>query len=357
METTSALPYTPFLKLKQNEVMAVYELKDETKESLKPLFDFPKGKDESDEEIVKYTERISKQLSRYLGEDFPFYLDTFDIDDIKIDGLNSYEYILQAFEDCTVTPVVGIDRSDEHIDSVVNLLSDGRISNSTLAIRFQLEEMASYAAIEDEIDELLSDLISKFENIDIICDLRVCNSHKAETTVPITQRFITDFVANYDTKKVIVTGSSIPSVITDICPPQTVTDVLRSEIPIILSIENALNFEGDFFLGDYTVVSPDYSDLDIDGKLMRSRTASKLVYSFERSHRVWRGTTLKMEGNKQYNEHASSLVSSSIYRGNSFSWADNEFQIKSSLTTGFSPGSMIKHAVNAHIEFMNNIGV
>ena len=181
--------------------------------------------------------------------------------------------------------------------------------------------------------------------------------HNALSTSLSTKTFIEKFVQNFPVNKVIITGSSIPSIISEICPPQNQRTCLRKEIEIFLIVKNAYRLEPRLIFGDYTVVSPEYSDIEIQAELMRSVMTSKLIYSHDHSHTIWRGTSLKMEGEKQYNEHLAVLISLPIFRGFAFSWADNEFYKKSSLYSGFSAGSMIKHTINAHMEFMITRGI
>lgn len=349
--------YIPFLKLKQNEIMALKELHPTSITKVSPFFDFPMGKDDTPSKFRDYSKAKAKQIKAHLGENFQCYIDDYDTTEFEIEGSHSYSILLQEFSTCSVIPVTGLDRTEEHTQSIIESVRSNLISSNVFAYRIQLEDIQSYEAIEDEIEESTAELSEVFNFIDLVIDLRVSLNHDVNATAANATTFIRSFVNNFPVRKVIIAGSSISSIITEICPPQTNRENKRKEVEIFLAIRNSYQLEPELIFADYTVISPEYSDTTMEPELIRSVMTSKLIYSHDHSHTIWRGTAMRMEGEKQYNEHAQALISSPIYRGAQFSWADGEFFIKSSLLSGFSAGSMLKHTINAHIEFMIKIGI
>lgn len=349
--------YIPFLKLKQNEIMALKELTGPCRGNLLPFFDFPMGMHDNLSKFQDYAKARAKQIRTHIGDNFRCYIDDYDANEFLIGAHHSYFVLLNEFANCSPIPVTGIDRTDDHKQSILDAISSGVITSDSFAFRIQLEDIHSYNAIEDEITESLSELMDVFQSIDLIIDLRVTLNHDVNTTSSNISVFVDRFLQNFPVNKVIITGSSIPSIVTNVCPPQSRRTFSRKEVEIFSAVKHTYRLDPQLVIGDYTVVSPEYSDISIQAELMRSVMTSKLIYSHNRSHTVWRGTSLRMEGEKQYNEHAADLVSLPIYRGSTYSWADGEFFTKSTLLSGFSASSMVKHTINAHVEFMIMTGI
>lgn len=351
------ITYIPFLKLKQNEIMALKELTGSSKSNLLPFFDFPKGNHDNLEKFQTYVVAKAKQIRTHVGNDLQCYIDDYDVDEFLVDGQHSYNFLLDKFSDFSPIPVTGLDRTNEHKQSILSAVASGSITSKLFAFRVHFEDIQSYSAVEDEIIESVEDLIDNFEGMDLIIDLRVSLQYDVNSTVNSAIKFINCFVNQFHVNRVIITGSSISSIITNICKSKTQTTIARKEVEIFLKIQNKYTLDPRLIIGDYTVVSPEYSDLSIEPELMRTVMTSKLIYSHDHSHTIWRGASLRMEGNKQYNKHAAELIKLPIYRGPTFSWADGEFDNKSTLSDGFSASSVVKHSVNAHIEFMIRTGI
>ena len=102
------IKYTPFLKLKQNEIGALRELHGDVIEFIKPLFDLPRtSRKQSEKEIAKRIEMAFKCMEKLDKENkLEFYLDNFDLDDdIKIKGIDQYHFILAKFDRFSPIPV------------------------------------------------------------------------------------------------------------------------------------------------------------------------------------------------------------------------------------------------------------
>lgn len=354
---TDIHPYTPFLKLKQNEIMALKELDPVLRESIIPFFDFPKGKDENEKSFKNHANKKSKQIEKHLGKNYQIYLDTFDTNDIIVDGIHSYEYLLSEFSSLDVIPVIGLDRTENHCQSILSAKANGKNCSDILALRILPEDFKSYTAIEVDIEESLCDLLAFFNKIDLIFDCRVCTNLDSSTIANDINQFAEQFALQYPLNKIIVTGSSIPSNIAEICPPLSEKSIERNEVFIFYQVMKDYGLKYSLVPGDYTTVSPDYSDIELDERMIQARTTSKLIYGHDTIHHIWRGGSLKTNGYDQYNAHILALTKRSFYRGQHFSWADSIFNQKKNGFKGFGPGPMIKYTINAHIAFMLKVGI
>ncbi len=91
--------YTPFLKLKTNEVTALGEFDISLQSELTPFFDFPRDSDDmSEEKFIIKAGKAKKSVLKHLKNIPSFYLDNFDIDSsFTIDGDSNYKYLLELF--------------------------------------------------------------------------------------------------------------------------------------------------------------------------------------------------------------------------------------------------------------------
>lgn len=115
--------------------------------------------------------------------------------------------------------------------------------------------------------------------------------------------------ADHAYEGIVITGSSLPPVIGDILATNNEIHLVRNEIGIY-NLAVKLISDAKIFFGDYTVVSPNYSDSDIAPQNMLNVTAPKVVYSYSQNHYIVRGGSLKSHprGFKQYNDIAAKIV-------------------------------------------------
>jgi len=350
--------YIPFLKLKPNEIMALKELETTSKQQLTPFFDFPYKKKRTEDEFKKTANDMILKINRYLKDVPYFYLDNFDVDsNLTIDGGNNYIYLLNACDGLFVVPVISIDRSSEHMQSVCNAKDNRHLISDRVALRFVEEDFNNFNVVADEIEELLADTFSKFTCIDLIIDCRICSDQNIDSLVSKITAFIKDFNSTYPISKAIVTGSSISASIGDILKTNNEVELPRVELYIFDKVSTQIGDDFNLVLGDYGIVSPDYSDLSIDPRLILSVTTSKFFYTFDRSHYVIRGGSLKKHkrGYGQYNDAAEIIVAKPFFRGSDYSFGDNFIEEKSrSIGSNVTPSTILKPTINSHVAYMLN---
>jgi hypothetical protein len=166
--------------------------------------------------------------------------------------------------------------------------------------------------------------------------------------------FINEISRNTIFQKVIVTGSSITASIRDILEPNNTIIINRVELEIFSMVSATLS---NVVLGDYTTVSPNYSDVLIPGQLMRKVTAPKVMYAFGNQLYIMRGSALEghPRGNKQYNDLSAILVNQNFFRSSGFSFGDLYITDKANnIGADATPSTIPKPLINAHITFMLN---
>lgn len=361
MTEINELFYIPFLKLKQNEIMALKELDPVIKEVITPFFDYPPDQDEKkpkkmDEKVPK----LAKQLSTHFGSRKTIYVDSYDIDDQLIAGVHSYLYLLRELNAMQCIPVTGIDRTPEHKQAIKDFLAESEEPENTIALRITYEDFQSYYAIEYEIEDALNGLLNDlFTQIDLVMDCRITHwmdDAKVDETANNITDFILKFTKNYPVRNVIVTGSSIPLMLKEICPTHNYRLLIRNEVIIYEKVSTFLKgYEKHIYMGDFTTVSPEFAQPNIIATL---NAVSKLIYAHQDIQHIWRGGQVRLKnGTKNYhyyNNHIRALlaITPSIFRHNN-SWGDIKFYDKRSDNSGFTASNIIKPMISSHISYMS----
>lgn len=346
--------YTPFFKFKTNEVAGLSVLSSTLKAEVTPFFDLARKKGMTRAAFEQTVESCYKKAEKYLAA-FPYiFIDSFDIpDSIAKAGSPNCRVVIEAFADFEYVPVLGLDRAADHNQAILDAKADGEIISDKVAVRFQPDEFASFNLIEDELIELINTGSEFFSNWIFVFDCRVClESNRIKLATNIAN-FISAANKVIEVHKYIVVGSSIPASITDIAKPSDESVIARAELEIFHAAQSMV---GGILLslGDYTIVSPTYSELTIAPELLLSVTAPKVFYAFENYHYIARGRRIKTDGYGQYDDICEELVSKAYYRKAPYSWGDNFIQQRADgyREKNITPSTILKPTICAHIEYM-----
>ncbi|PKO28928.1 MAG: hypothetical protein CVU36_14225 [Betaproteobacteria bacterium HGW-Betaproteobacteria-9] len=347
--------YTPFLKFKQNEILALAELPKQVSESLCPLFDVPRPQNETEQSIAaRLNLAVSRLAPRLPG--MQFYLDNYDLDDsISVGGLPQYQYILQAVAGFDVIPVIALNRSADHNVAALGFMS---ARTKKVALRLTRGDMDSYGLTKSLLAPLWGKLIAANpERVDLILDLRII-SEDLDTLVGLLNSFLTSFLSDFPVSKIILSGSSMSPLIGDIVATHSESEIDRLEwilwqklrLVISKSVSDIVGY------GDYGHVSPEYSDADLDPRILQSVSTPKVFYTYKDKLYAIRGGSFKTtpSGYGQYYQIADVLVQKKFYRGPNFSFGDayifnRSFHAKPRAPKGGSQGSWIKATLTSHI--------
>lgn len=347
--------YTPFLKMKVNECAALQELPADIYPKIVPFFDLPHKKDRDAAGLDKLISDSSKKMKKMAGRIPRFFLDMYDIpDSIASQGAGIFSAVALAFQGQDFVPVAGLDRSQKYISSILLAQSSGLLTSKMLAIRLVEDDFESHSACKTDIAVLVANAKSAgFTDFVLILDMRVCVGKSPQILASTLLKFIGAVAQASIFKKVIITGSSITAQIVQIVSTGTTQAVERFELQTFNLIkalpENLVGF------GDYTIVSPDYSEIDFPKELLRNVTAPKLCYSYDDVHYIDRGGALKTHklGSGQYNSMAAKLVKELFFRQAGYSFGEN-FLLEKAKGQGSSvtPSSILKPTICAHMTYM-----
>jgi hypothetical protein len=343
--------YIPFLKAKRGELTAMGDLSPEVKQVICPFFDFPRKKENyNSETYAAIAQSTAKSLKKHWGTNSEFYFDDFDISQkLTIKGEHPYAYVLKALNGFQVIPVVALDRNN-HNAAVARLKSNGEIDSTTVAFRAEQGDFDDFDAKQDQIDYDLAAVIENFEAIDLILDCRVCSGLDVSSTAQQITAFAQKFSKVYAVRRVIVTGSSIPASLGDLVESNSIATVPRRELAIISKAQSLSDLN--LVAGDYATVSPFYSDADFEPELFPKVTSPRLIYSFNHSHYITRGSSLASGGYDQYVGLTKQLCGQGFFR-KGCSTGETYFLEKSRGIGGRAMNNtVVKPSVVSHITYM-----
>jgi hypothetical protein len=346
--------YIPFLKLKVNEIGALKELAPSLKPVVTPFFDIAKKKSMSPEGLADVISRGAKSVQKNLSQFPEFYLDSYDIDDyLFINGDHNYLHVVQEFKNTNFIPIVGLDRTPRRNAIVFEAKKSGLIKSSRIAIRLQSDDFESYKVVEQEIKDLFK-AGAAFTKWDLIFDNRVCINIDAMARAAKIVNFISEVASKLAIDRYIVSGSSIPASIGEILATEADLAHPRTELTIYRAVKAATGSQPVLF-GDYTIVSPLYSDLDIPAAALRNVITAKIAYTHGNVHYICRGGALRSHarGELQYNDIARAIIGSHFYRGAPYSFGDNFLDEKANfIGASVTASSILKPTINLHITYM-----
>lgn len=346
--------YVPFLKFKVNEVAGLSALSAELQKKLTPFFDFARKDGMTREEFKKNVEACYKKAEKYLKV-FPYiFVDSFDIpDSIAEPKSPNCQIIIDEFSEIKYVPVLGLDRAINHNRAIFDAKAANEIISNKVAIRFQAEEFSSFDLIKEELLDLVAEGSKVFSDWVFIFDCRVClESNRMKLATEIAN-FVSAAHEAMEVQQYIIVGSSIPASITDIAKPSDESILTRAELDIFHATQSKVKGIP-LSLGDYTIVSPLYSDLTLPPELLLSVTAPKVFYAFENYHYIARGGRIKTGGYGQYDVICEQIVTKKFYRQAPYSWGDNFIQERANGVGGknVTPSTILKPTICAHIEYM-----
>lgn len=346
--------YVPFLKFKVNEVAGISTLNADLQKKLTPFFDFARKDGMTSEEFKRNVEVCAKKAAKYLA-DFPYiFVDSFDIpDSIAEPKFPNCRVIIDAFSEIKYVPVLGLDRAMDHNRTIFDAKVVNEIISDKVAVRFQAEEFSSFDLIKAELLDLFAEGAEVFSEWVLIFDCRVCLESDRMKLATEIANFVSAVHEVMEIQQYIIVGSSIPASITDIAKPSDESVVTRAELEIFHAAQSNLKTIP-LSLGDYTIVSPLYSDLTLPPELLLSVTAPKVFYSFENYHYIARGGRIKTEGYGQYDVICEQIVAKKFYRKAAYSWGDNFIHERASGVgeKNVTPSTILRPTICAHIEYM-----
>ena len=338
--------YIPFLKTKTNEFSALKALDCSIANNMAVFLDINAKieKKYTEDEYIERIQKITKKIDKNVKSFRYFYIDDYDIQELSINGENSYKFVLSSLHDFNFIPVIGIDRSDSRNEIVFNNYKD--ISSKSIAMRITYNDLniGFY-----DFKELYNNIPNYFIEKHLIIDLRLIPQNiNTNDYCNDIEKFLLKSKDLFS--KIIITGSIIPDIFSDLVKTDSDVVLNRTEVDIF----KILSKKYDIIFGDYTIVSPYYSDKQINPSLFRTLTAPRVLYAFDDKFYIQRGHSIKND-NQQYIKFCEILKLKPFFRGELFSFGDNFIANINNHKSTITPSSILKPTINAHITYMYNL--
>lgn len=343
--------YVPFIKGKENDVIAVGKLSRQVRERIKPLVE-AMPVDPKSPNIDEHVHKLCRYVRRHapLGS---LYVDFFGLmpDAVVSDGTNATLFGYQLLKGLGrhVTPVYGLERNDE-LWTPLGLVAEG--FGLGFAFRLRKDDIA-----EEVIDETWSAVLERSaqlgldeDDIDIVIDLGSLSDIQFDDARESVVSFLAGNPRAKFYRNIVVAGSSALRTVGEI-EKEDVAEVRRAELYLWSDLWNDLPDEIRPVYGDYGVVHPDFSDVgpnkNINAKI-RYTAGDRILYF--RGH----GLHVPVKDFEQYRGLAKKVLSDPRAKDVGFSFGD---KYMNSCAKGYSspgtPSTWIRADMNHHMTYVS----
>jgi hypothetical protein len=351
--------YTPILRNRQSEILAVKRLLLHTKQNCMPLFDLASPSKAKDvEQSQTYVERNIKRLSEALNGFNQIMIDSSELDpSFRLRGgkhpLTEAAQTIKK-EGTISIPVSGLHRDDAHMKAVNRIREE--ISEGLVCFRLDATDIGTATRSYKMLMDIFSTYSIQSTFVILLLDLQSVFGENPELLSLQVSRFINHAQVN-KWRGIIIAGYGIPDRIPQSVPVRGQGYIPRVEQEVFFRILEH-NPRKDLWFGDYTSLSP--AHVEIDFQIIRKIMGPKVIYALKDSWFVTRGGPFDShpDGWDQYFKLAANIVALEEFPEDSqYSYGDSyiyERRAIKAIKAG-SPGSWITACVNHHITFTADI--
>lgn len=344
------LTYTPFLKTKRSEMLALRDT--EALPNLRPLFDVH-ALGTSTGQKKTLADHVSGAINGVIKawpSDDSVFVDTFDLDP----GLRGpkgehpvglVDQLMRGAEKFYI-PVTGLDRDSDHRATMARTLS----SHSSVAIRLLQEDMEEYDIVADAIETLLYEIGATDHDVHLLLDYRSIWGKDLSWLARIGLATTQALVGARDWASFTVSASNMPQSVREIAQQGEQGTVARREIELWRSLGSLSNSDVDLNFGDYGIVHPEY--LDLDPRIYNKTMGPTIKYALPSEWFVVRGSSFSRhpDGFDQYYDLAEKVASSPAFGGEAFSAGDAYVASKARREPkAGNPSSWIRAGTSRHL--------
>lgn len=351
--------YTPILRNRQSEILAVKKLYPEIKELCRPLLDLAAPSRSADVvQAQAYTERNIIRMGEALRGFRVVLIDSSELDpNIRISGGKHplFEAARTIANIGTIPiPVAGIHRDDGHMRSVNSIRRD--MSDGLVCFRLDATDIGTATHSSDRLTELFLKHSIKPSEVILLLDMQSVYAMNSEVLALQVSRFIKR-VSSENWNGLVIAGYGIPDSIPQAVPVRGQGYIPRVEQEVFFRVLKD-NQQNNIWFGDYTSLS--HAHIEVDWKLIRKIMGPKAIFTLKESWFVARGAPFEShpDGWKQYYSLAAKIIALEEFpKDSNYSFGDSyiyQRRCSSPIKAG-NPGSWITACVNHHITLTANI--
>lgn len=345
--------YTPIIRNRQSEVIAMRKLNPETKTLCMPLVDLAAPSRKVDIAHTRtYIERNISRMSVALQGFHRVLIDSSELDpNLRVNnGRHPLIEAVRAAINAGIKPipVTGIHRDVNHTKAAKTATK--LIGENAMCFRLDGTDIGMATQSYNRLKELFSQHEVNSADVLLLLDLQSVYGQNAGSLALQVTRFINS-VSKSEWGGVIVAGYGIPDRISQVIPVRSQGYCRRVEQDVFLLVAGK-NSIANLWFGDYTTLAPTH--VELDWQLIQKTMTPKVIYTLKESWFVTRGGPFASDrdGQRQYYKLAAQIVALEEFPENpEYSFGDGyiyERGTGKSASTG-SPSSWITACVNRHI--------
>jgi Beta protein len=345
--------YSPILRNRQNEMLAIKDLKNDVCEHIMPLFDLAAPTKAADrKKDVPYVEKNIARTQNIVRRIPSVMIDSSELDaKFRVsDNVHPLVAAAAAIRDggSVPIPVTGLHRDFDHGNAVKKIFSNGAVNG--LCLRLDATDVSTVAMTHRNIHKLLENFSVATEETILLLDMQCLYGHQIDQVATQITKLLSSLSVN-QWRAIQVGGYGIPDQISTAVQTNAQGYLPRIEQDIFYTIAKR-DFESPLWFADYTTLSP--AVVELDWRLISKVMTPRALYTLGSSWFVVRGGAISShpDGNDQYFQLAEEVVALDEFCGSDFSEGD-DYILKRSRHSGKAgnAGSWIRACVNHHIAF------
>lgn len=349
--------YSPILRNRQSEMLALKYLSEETRKHVMPIFDVAAPTKAADQATgQKYVERNIRRTEKLAARFSAVFIDSSELDPVfRLAGgvhpmIAAAAAVVEAGS--KPIPVTGLHRDPAHHEAVFAISNEQQQKN--LCIRLDITDIGTATLTYKGIQNLLSSKSVASSLVYLLLDLQCLHGLEKEPVVKQVTRLFR-LLGEDKWAGIIVGGYGMPDQLSKAVSTNDQGYLKRIEQDIFYDVASYV-MEAPIWFADYTVLPP--SVVELDWRLVRKVMTPKALYTLEDSWFVVRGGAFSHhpDGYGQYHTIAEEIVALDEYCEKEYSYGDKYiWDCSQRAGSSGSPASWITACVNHHITFTTDV--
>lgn len=349
--------YSPILRNRQSELLALKHLSNETRKHVMPIFDVAAPTKATDQGAgLKYVERNIYRTEKLASNFGAVFVDSSELDPaFRLAGgvhpvISAAAAVVKAGS--KPIPITGLHRDTAHHDAVFAVSEEQQQKN--LCIRLDITDVGTATLTYKEIHNLLLSKSVTPSLVYLLLDLQCLHGLDKDPTVKKVNRLF-KLLEEEKWAGIMVGGYGMPDQISMAVSTNDQGYLKRIEQDIFYDVVE-YEMETPIWFADYTILPP--SVVELDWRLIRKVMTPKASYTLEDLWFVVRGGAFSShpDGYGQYYTIAEEIVALDEYCGKDYSYGDKYiWDCSQRAGSSGSPASWITACVNHHITFTADV--
>lgn len=348
--------YSPILRNRQSEMLAIKHLFPDVRPKLMPLIDVAAPAKRADKAAgLKYVEKNIARAAKALGGIASVFVDSSELDSAfrLTGGAHPVVTAATAFQQAGIrpVPVTGLHRDAAH--RAAARLVAASISLNEVCVRLDATDVSTATLTHMRLQSLLAAEGFLPSQVYILIDLQCLYDQEPEPTITQVNRFLK--LVNADSwAGIVVGGYGIPDQLSTAVSTKGEAYLPRIEQQVFLKAAEQ-DLDSPIWFADYTTLAP--SSVELDWRVIAKVMSPKALYALDDDWFVVRGGAFSSHPDEyaQYYSMAKKIVDLDDCCDEEHCYGDQYIWERSrGLGKPGSPGSWITACVNHHVTLTAN---